>query len=34
MEDVILYGKKKFWGRGLDYHYHVGLRAGENTLEA
>jgi len=31
---VILHGKKKFWGRGLDYHYHVGMQAGENTLEA
>ena len=31
---VILHGKKKYWGRGLDYHYHVGLQAGENTLEA
>jgi hypothetical protein len=32
--NVILHGKKKYWGRGLDFHYHVGLKAGENTLEA
>lgn len=31
---VILHGKKKYWVRGGDYHYHLGLRAGENTLEA
>eukprot|EP00669_Euglena_mutabilis_P010126 TRINITY_DN4908_c0_g1_i1.p1 TRINITY_DN4908_c0_g1~~TRINITY_DN4908_c0_g1_i1.p1 ORF type:complete len:346 (-),score=115.47 TRINITY_DN4908_c0_g1_i1:164-1201(-) len=30
---VINHGKKKYWGRGLDFHYHVGLSAGENTLE-
>lgn len=32
--DVINHGKKKYWGRGLNYHYHIGLDAGENTLEA
>jgi len=31
---VINHGKKKYWGRGLNYHYHLGLEAGENTLEA
>jgi ADP-ribosyl-[dinitrogen reductase] hydrolase len=31
--DVILHGKKKYWGRGADYHYHVTLEQGENTLE-
>ena len=31
--DVILKGKKKFWGqRGM--HYHQGMAAGENTLNA
>lgn len=30
---VILHGKKKYWGRGKSYHYHVGMNAGENTLE-
>ena len=30
---IINHGKKKYWGRGLNYHYHVGLQAGENTLE-
>jgi len=32
--DVINHGKRKFWKRGQDYHYHVGLKAGDNTLEA
>jgi ADP-ribosyl-[dinitrogen reductase] hydrolase len=32
--DVILHGKKKYWLRGGNYHYHLGLKAGENTLEA
>jgi ADP-ribosyl-[dinitrogen reductase] hydrolase len=27
-------GKKKYWVRGGNYHYHLGLEAGENTLEA
>jgi ADP-ribosyl-[dinitrogen reductase] hydrolase len=31
---VILHGKKKYWVRGGNYHYHLGLQAGENTLEA
>ena len=32
--DVILHGKKKYWVRGGNNHYHLGLKAGENTLEA
>jgi ADP-ribosylglycohydrolase len=32
--DVILHGKKKYWMRGGNNHYHLGLQAGENTLEA
>lgn len=32
--DVILHGKKKYWVRGGNFHYHIGLEAGENTLEA
>jgi ADP-ribosylglycohydrolase len=31
---VILHGKKKFWLRGGNYHYHHGMKPGENTLEA
>jgi len=31
---VILHGKKKYWERGVSYHYHCGMQAGENTLEA
>lgn len=31
---VINHGKKKYWLRGLDHHYHCTLRCGENTLEA
>lgn len=31
--DVIFHGKKKYWARGADYHYHHALDAGENTLE-
>jgi ADP-ribosyl-[dinitrogen reductase] hydrolase len=31
--DVINHGKKKYWGRGLNYSYHCTLEAGENTLE-
>lgn len=31
--DVINHGKKKYWVRGGDNHYHLGLEAGENTLE-
>ena len=26
--------KKKYWAPGADYHYHTGLAAGDNTLEA
>eukprot|EP00940_MAST-03C_sp_MAST-3C-sp2_P000815 g815.t1 len=32
--DVINHGKKQFWASGSQYHYHQGLKAGENTLEA
>ena len=32
--DVINHGKKQYWLRGGNFHYHMGLRAGENTLEA
>jgi len=32
--DVILHGKKQYWLRGGNNHYHRGLQAGENTLEA
>jgi len=32
--DVINHGKKQFWTRGGEYHYHHTLEAGENTLEA
>jgi|EP01046_Picozoa_sp_COSAG06_P029342 ADP-ribosyl-[dinitrogen reductase] hydrolase len=31
--DVILHGKRQYWKRGEDYHYHQGMQAGENTLE-
>ncbi len=31
--EVILHGKKKFWQRGKSYHYHHGMKAGENTLD-
>jgi ADP-ribosyl-[dinitrogen reductase] hydrolase len=31
---VILHGKKEFWKRGGNFHYHHGMRAGENTLDA
>jgi len=31
--EVILHGKKKYWARGKNYHYHHGMRAGENTLD-
>ena len=26
-------GIRKYWKRGEDYHYHQGMKAGENTLE-
>lgn len=32
--NVILHGKKDFWGKDKKSHYHWGLLAGENTLEA
>lgn len=32
--DVILHGKRQFWRRGGNFHYHHGMRPGENTLEA
>lgn len=32
--DVIFHGKKKFWRSGSGYHYHQGMAAGDNTLEA
>lgn len=32
--DVIFHGKKKYWAPGADYHYHTGMNAGDNTLEA
>jgi len=32
--DVILHGKKKFWLRGGNFHYHHGMMPGENTLDA
>ena len=32
--DVINHGKKQFWLKGGNYHYHQSLQAGENTLEA
>lgn len=31
--DIINHGKKKYWGRGLNFSYHCTLEAGENTLE-
>ena len=31
---VILHGKKKYWARDTNYHYHHGLLPGENTLDA
>lgn len=32
--DVILHGKKKYWLKSGNYHYHHGMAAGENTLDA
>jgi len=32
--EVILHDKKKFWERGKNYHYHHGMKAGENTLDS
>lgn len=31
--DVICHGKKDFWQKGGNYHYHQSLQPGENTLE-
>ena len=31
--DVINHGKKQYWQKGGNFHYHYGLQAGENTLE-
>ncbi|CAD7937702.1 unnamed protein product [Amoebophrya sp. A25] len=31
--DVILHGKRDFWLRGGQYHYHHGMQPGENTLD-
>ena len=31
---VILHGKKQYWLKGGQYHYHHGMQAGENTLDA
>ena len=31
--DVILKGKRKYWGQP-NMHYHQGMKAGENTLNA
>ena len=32
--DVINHGKKKYWLKGGQYHYHHGLKPGGNTLDA
>merc|ERR1711957_591139 len=32
--DVICHGKRPLWTGAKKYHYHHGLKAGENTLEA
>ncbi len=34
MGSVILHGKKKYWVRQGNFHYHCELHKGENTLEA
>lgn len=31
--EIILQGKRKYWSRGGNFHYHRGMAAGENTLE-
>jgi len=31
--DIILHGKRDFWLRGGQYHYHHGMKPGENTLD-
>ena len=30
--DVILHGKRKYWSRGANWHYHRGMAAGERAL--
>lgn len=32
--DVINHGKKQYWARDKNFHYHHTLQSGENTLEA
>lgn len=32
--NIIFHGKKPFWKPGADFHYHTGMPAGDNTLEA
>jgi ADP-ribosyl-[dinitrogen reductase] hydrolase len=31
---VILHGKRQYWKKGGQYHYHHGMQAGDNTLDA
>ena len=31
--DVICHGKKQFWEKGGNFHYHHGMQAGDNTLD-
>jgi len=31
--DVLVKGKKKYWERGANFHYHHGMQAGDNTLD-
>lgn len=31
---VVFHGKKQYYARGADYHYHRGMAAGDSTLEA
>jgi ADP-ribosyl-[dinitrogen reductase] hydrolase len=31
--DVINHGKREMWGKR-NVHYHIGMKAGENTLNA
>ena len=31
--DVLVKGKKKYWGKGASFHYHHGMEAGDNTLD-
>jgi ADP-ribosyl-[dinitrogen reductase] hydrolase len=32
--NVILHGKKQFWLKGGNFHYHHGMKKGENTVDA